>query len=363
MHFTVIGAGAIGGALTAHLMRGGQDVLLVEQNPERVAAIRQRGLTLSGKEAFGVQPRVIAPGEIAAALAARAPEAILLAVKSQHTATALAPILPLLTPASFVVSMQNGLNPHVVAAAVGIGRSVGTLLNTMGASSVVSGEVVFTGPGNVCLGELRGGDSARLRALAALLRRGFAARVAVTDNIWGFLWAKEAYSTMFFLSAVADTPMTVVTSDPDNLALLADLAAEVLLVAEREGVRPVGFDGFEPDAMRFAPGRDWAAIRGSWLAISRVTARSSKPKSGIWIDLAVRHCRTEVDDMIGRVAEIAAARGTPAPLLGRLIGMVHEIERGERAMGPGNLLALRALDAATYPAATPARGPAPMPGS
>jgi 2-dehydropantoate 2-reductase len=143
--------------------------------------------------------------------------------------------------------------------------------------------------------------------------------------------------------------MAAVTSDPDNLALLANLSGEVIRTAEKEGVVPVGFDGFEPDAMRFGPDRDWTAIRASWTAVSKVTARSSKPKSGIWIDLAVRKCRTEVDDMIGQVARIARLHSTPLPLLERLIEIVHEIERGEHRMGVGNLAALRALSERTYP--------------
>jgi 2-dehydropantoate 2-reductase len=46
MTIVIIGAGAIGGSLGAHLIRAGHDALLVDSVAEHVAAIRGSGLRL-----------------------------------------------------------------------------------------------------------------------------------------------------------------------------------------------------------------------------------------------------------------------------------------------------------------------------
>jgi 2-dehydropantoate 2-reductase len=44
MNITIIGAGAIGGTLGAHLIRSGHDITLCDADADHVAAIRARGL-------------------------------------------------------------------------------------------------------------------------------------------------------------------------------------------------------------------------------------------------------------------------------------------------------------------------------
>lgn len=347
MRITVIGAGAIGGAAAAYLHRAGRDVLAVEADPARLSVAVARGFSISGKDKFVARVPVTTPEGLAAALGGRAPEAVILAVKSQHTKAALEPLLPLLGPDSCVLSMQNGFNPRIVAGLVGTERTLAAFINTMGAYSVEPGEIVHGGPGRPYIGELDGCLSARAAALAALFDGDYAQQASATANIWGYLWGKEAYAAMFFVAAVSDTPMVEVVSDPANRPFLTHLAAEVIRTAEAEGVRCESFDGFDPDAMRR---EDWPAIHRTWDAVAEVTRRSPKPKSGIWLDLAVRKRKTEADELLGKVREIAADRGLDTPLLERLIGIVHAAERGERDIGPDVLVELRALDAARYPA-------------
>ncbi len=133
MTILVIGAGAIGGSLGACLARAGHRVLLVDSFAAHVAAIRDGGLRLEGREAFTVPVPAVLPEALAAALAGEVPGTVFLTVKAQHSAAALAPLLPLLGPGSVVVSLQNGLNPHVVAEAVGAGRPLAARINSMAA--------------------------------------------------------------------------------------------------------------------------------------------------------------------------------------------------------------------------------------
>jgi 2-dehydropantoate 2-reductase len=48
MEYTLIGAGAIGGTIGAHMVRGGEKVLFVDREAEHVRVMREQGLSIRG---------------------------------------------------------------------------------------------------------------------------------------------------------------------------------------------------------------------------------------------------------------------------------------------------------------------------
>jgi 2-dehydropantoate 2-reductase len=347
MSIVILGAGAIGGSLGACLIRAGHDVLLVDRDPAHVAAMNQGGLRLQGREDFTVGARAVLPDALAEA--ATAPDLVVLATKAQHTEAALRPVLPLLDAESTVLSLQNGLNPHEVVALVGAGRTVAACINSMAADWQAPGLILFGGPGTIRIGELDGRITPRVQDLARMLRAHYVANTEVTDNVWGHLWGKEAYGAWLFTQATSGAPVADVLEAPENSSMLANLAAEVIAVAEAEGVRVEAVDQFIPDAVRFGARRDGAALKQCLSDMAALNRRSAKPRSGIWRDLAVRKRSTEVDAQLGIVVSLGAKHGIPTPLVAKLVGIIHALERQEIAMGEANLAALRAVDAAAYP--------------
>lgn len=348
MPIVIIGAGAIGGSLGAYLTQAGHDVLLVDTVAEHIARIKDPGLRMEGRKDFTIRIPAIAPDALAATLGGKAPELLVLAVKAQHTTAALEPLLPLLSDSTTVLSMQNGLNPQEIMSLVGAHRTVGALLNSMATDYQEPGRIVFGGPGTVRIGELDGRITPRVERIVAMLRGCFVENTEATDNIWGYLWGKEAYATWLFAQATSGDTVANVLDDPANRALLANLAAEVIRVAEAEGVRVEAVDAFVPDVLRFGNARDSEGVRNSLAVMAAISRPSHKPRSGIWRDLAVRRRSTEVDAQLGAVVTMGAARGTPTPLVARLVEMIHQLERQEIEMGPHNLVELRALDAKAY---------------
>jgi 2-dehydropantoate 2-reductase len=327
VRYTVVGAGAIGGTLGAHMIRGGEDVVFVDRDAEHVRAMNERGLTIRGfAETFTVPARAYAPGDQPGPL-----EAVLLAVKAQHTEEAVRALADRLAPDGFVVSLQNGLCEDVIRGIVGSERTVGAFVN-FSADYLEPGLVHYGSVGALYLGELDGRRTERLLALEKALSHW--GPVHLTDNIWGYRWGKMGYANMLFATATVDATMADVIDRYRGLA--AELAAEIYDVAEREGVRVEGFDAVEPSA--FHPrGQDPAVVRAS---LDRMTAwqrTSEKQKSGIWRDLAVRHRPTEVDVQIGRCAAIGARHGLPMPLTNRLVAIIHDLEQGRRAMSWDNV--------------------------
>ena len=323
--YTVFGAGAIGGTVGAYMARGGEDVLLVDRDADHVAAMQARGLTIRGfEETFTVPVKAASPSELPDRL-----ESVLLAVKAPDTHAAVASFADRLAPDGCVVSLQNGLNEQVIAGLVGAQRTVGAFVN-FSADYLEPGLIHYAGSGAFYLGELDGSLTPRLRELQRALSHWGAVRP--TDNIWGYLWGKQAYGAMLFTTALTDASMA--DAIDGQRELMVALAREVLQVAAALGVRPIGFDGFEPEVVATS---DAAAVQASLDQLVAIRRGDQKTHSGVWRDLAVRKRRTEVDAHFGPIVAEAERLGLEVPLLRGMIAMMHQVEAGERQRSLANL--------------------------
>jgi 2-dehydropantoate 2-reductase len=331
MRLTVWGAGAIGGITGASLARAGHSVLLVDANAEHVAAMRRDGLVILDERGDWRAPvEAATPPEVQGPL-----ERVLLAVKAAATATAVEQIAPQLAPGGVVVSLQNGLNPEIIAARIGADRTLGCLVNWAG-DWIAPGRIQFGGEGSFVLGELNGQLTPRLQAIGDLL--SLVMPVRLTENLWGFLWAKTCYASLLFATALTDeTIYDVVERSLSIQRMLVRLVAEAMAVAEASGVRLETFDEYDPALYRRGAAGDEAAVREAMAAVSSFYRRHTKVKTGIWRDLVVRRRKTEVDQQPGMVVAKGRALGIPTPLTARLVHMIHEREEGARPMGWANL--------------------------
>ncbi len=341
MRWLIWGAGAIGGTLGAYLARAGDEVTLVDTVADHVAAITDRGLRVTGPIAeFAVRVPACTPDQATGTW-----DAVVLATKAHHTDEALPALRPHLSRDGFVVSAQNGLNELAIAGVVGAERTVGAFVN-FGADYLEPGVIHYGGHGAVVVGEIDGRLTSRVTAIRDAWAR-FDPRAAITPNIWGYLWGKEAYGAMLFATALTHESIADALALPAYRPVYVALAREILAVAAARRVAPEAFDGFDPSAyLTTAP--DGAADR-SLDALVAHNRRSAKSHSGIWRDLAVRKRPTEVDAQLGIVVTLGAAAGVPTPLTARLVALIHDVERGAR---PQSLDTLAAL-AAVLPSASP----------
>ena len=331
MAITVYGAGAIGGTTGAALARAGHDVLLVDSAAPHVEAINAHGITIERKDgAVTTRVPAVTPDGLGRDLAL-----VLLAVKSHHTADVLRDLAPRLAPGGTIVSLQNGLSEEQIAAAVGAARTVGCLVN-WAADWVGPGRILHGGHGAFVLGELDGRITPRVRELAALL--GAVEETPVTDNIWGYKWAKLIYGALLFATAVVDAHVyDVVERSPGVKDALVSIVGEGLAVADKAGVRVLAFDEFDPAWYRAALAGDVAARDRAMAAIAAHYRQHTKTKTGIWRDLAVRRRKTEVDGQLGMLAGKGEALGVAMPLTRRLAELIRDLEDGRRQMDWSNL--------------------------
>lgn len=294
--------------MAAGLVRDGHDVLITDADPGVVDAVKAHGIRITGPvENFTVRAQAVLPEELPSVLDCP----VLISVKAHHTAAAVATVAGRLGGPGYVLSLQNGLNTAVLADAVGPAKVVEACVN-FGADVIEPGLVMRGNRATFVVGEIDGTISDRITSLAADI-----ADAQVTDNVLGYIWAKEAYGAMLAAGAVSDLPIADTLDDPAYRPLMLAVARQVLAQAP---VPPVPLDGFDP-----------ADLDGSLVRLAEFNRRSAKTHSGIYRDLAVLHRPTEVAAILGGLVS------PRAPLIARIIELVQAIERGDRVCSRSNL--------------------------
>jgi 2-dehydropantoate 2-reductase len=340
---TIYGAGAIGGLTGACLARAGEDVLLVDKVADHVEAMNRGGLRITGGADFTAKVRACMPEELRGPLGLT-----IVAVKSQDTDAALDVLAPLAGPDTVLVSMQNGMNPPRIAERLGAGRVVGVFVS-FPADWQGPGHIEHGGAGNVWVGELDGRLTERVERVRALLAN--VASAHATENIAGYLWAKQIDSALLYAQAVTDETMADVFGNRRHQPMLIALVGEGVAAAQAAGVKLERFGPFEP--LKLKP-TSAAEVAEAHAVLDRFSAHQRtlvKVRSGPWRDMAIRKRPTEVDHMVGWVIAEGRRRGVALPLNELLLRQIKEIETGARSRGLANLDELEARRKEVYGAA------------
>lgn len=327
------GAGAIGGTIGAYLIKAGHDVLFVDQARDHVDAMNSTGLSVEGPIAeFTVPARAVTPDQLDGTY-----PVIWLCTKAQHTVPAMEMLAPHLAKGGHVLSLQNGLNEIAIAEVIGEAATLGAFIN-FGADYLGPGRILFGGRAAVVVGELDGATTPRVEETHRLLSI-FEPDAIITPNIWGYLWGKLGYGALLFATALTNDSIADVLAHPDYRPMLTALACELTEVAARQGVEPLGFNGYDPAA--FAPGAAISATEASFDAMVAHNRTSAKSHSGIWRDLAVRKRKTEVDPQLTKPIAVGADHGLAMPLTRKLVTLIQDIEDGRRPLSFGTLDVLK----------------------
>lgn len=305
----VLGAGAVGTLIGGLLAAHGHGVLLVGR-PSQVETIKREGLTIEGLLELRARPD--ATTEIAALSSA---DLVLVTVKSQDTAGAIATAAPFLQPNATVVSLQNGVrNLDVIAEKVGAGRSIGGVV-LLGATYLTDGVVRFDMGGKIVVGTVIPNGAERAREVARILNG--TVPTTLTDAIRDALWAK--------LIINLDLPVFALTglSYPDGLR--DDDIRQVVVAAMREGLREVEAAGFRVDSTEVGASlrRKLALLESAEVELQQAV-QGARPFLPSALQSVMRGRPTEVDFINGEIVWLAAARGTTALVNERLCELVRQ---------------------------------------
>jgi len=316
MKVVVVGAGALGSIVGAHLVRAGEDVVFVARG-ERAAIVRQRGIVLGGLADFTVPVAVATdPREVETA------DVLLVAVKTYDTEPALAGLQHLRVRSA--LSLQNGVLKNEQLASVFGPEPV------LGAAVVVAGEVLgdgavrFTLNDRFAVGELAGGVSDRARDLAAaLVRAGFPAEAS--PHVQSVEWSKYLlFVGGMALASLTRLPTAKFLSDPDGALLMARVMRELGDVAAR---LQIPLDDAGPLPIKSVCGGTLKeAIELVQRFGARLAERAPAHKISTLQDLE-RGRRLEVEETLGYAVRKGTQLGVPMPALETCYRLLSGINR------------------------------------
>jgi 2-dehydropantoate 2-reductase len=336
MRVAIVGGGAVGGYIGAHLARAGREVVLVDAWPEHVEAMRRDGLRITAMEndgCFTAGVRALHLSDVPQ-LAFEAPfDCAFVAVKSYDTSWATALILPYLAPQGFVVSAQNSINEDAIAAVVGWSRVLGCSVGLHSAELVAPGHVQrnsLRGDATrvgMKIGEPHGRATPRAEAVAEMV--GLCDSAKVTTNLWGDRWSKLVINAM----RNATCAMTGLSSkqrdlDDEVRRLSVRLGSQAVRVGRAMGLALEPMSGLDLDLLAQAEHDSgaMAAIETQIMAVNATRSDASRPSMGQ--DIRKRR-RTETEWINGLVARRGAEVGVDATLHARVDAVMRRIERGE----------------------------------
>src|SRR5215510_15916 len=228
MKIVILGAGALGTVLSAHLARAGEDVTLIARG-QRASYLQEHGAIITGLVDFTVPVRVVTdPSQIHDA------DVLIVTVKTYDMASALQSVKHL--DVESVASIQNGvLKNEQLAQTFGWEKVLGAMAMFSG-EVLPTGVVRFTANQGFYLGELPAGTSARVQTLGATLERsGMVAQV--TPSIQSFEWAKY----LAFVSWMAPAVLTRLESykflqEVQTASIVATILHEMTQIATARAI-------------------------------------------------------------------------------------------------------------------------------
>lgn len=333
----VLGAGANGASIGADLAHAGLDVVLIEQWPEHVQAMRQRGVRIEMPEGVLTQPvRVLNLCEVATL---RAPfDIVLLVTKAYDTRWACHLIAPYLKPDGLLVGVQNGMTVDTIAEVVGPGRTMGCVIEI--SSMMFDPGVVQRHSGHArswfAVGGIDPATRGREEEVAQLLRH--AGAVEVVDDIRSAKWMKlVSNATTLVTTAILGLPMTEAEMMPGMRELMLRSGQEALDTGRALGHDVLPIFGLTAADLgktdRLVECLLDTLLAGFVLPETKTTVLQDWMKG--------RH--SEVDELNGLVAREGRKRGVATPVNDAVVEIARRIERGELAPDTRNLALLREL--------------------
>lgn len=299
-HILVIGAGAMGCLFAARIALGGAQVMLVDVDEGRLAAIAREGIHLTDDAgersvpiATGTAPDATGPFDL-----------ILLFTKGMHSAAAIRSVAHLAASGAYVLTLQNGLgNPEIIAQVfpeVRILKGIAALPADLHGATRVSSH----GSGHVELGSMTSeGAEAAQAATALLTRSGFDARYSRDIDV--AIWEKVAFNAALNALAAVTLQTNGGMDNAPGRRIIAAMVDEAVATAHAAQV-PV-------DRARIAASIDFALTqhRGHQASMlqDRIAGRAS-----------------EIESINGAVVARAATLGIATPVTATMTDLVRLIE-------------------------------------
>lgn len=337
MKIGVVGTGAIGSSVGADLTDAGLDVMMVDQWPAHVEAMRANGVRVTMPD---LDLSIAVDANHVCDLAARKPEfdVVFVCVKSYDTRWMAELVEPYLAADGVLVGIQNSMNDAAHAEIVGPHRTIGCAIE-LSATFTDPGTVIRNTPRSgtwLTVGELDGSVTPRLEMIRDLLSH--VAVAEISTNISSSKWTKLVANSM----TMGPNGMFGLTNwEAARLDGMRDISVRLGVETVTVG-RALGYDiepvfGLEADQMT---GDIEDVLR---TAMDTLNAHVGKDAVTAVIQDRWRGRRSEYEHITGLVVKEARRLGVSTPYNDAVFEINDQIDRGHIEMGVDNLDRLKLL--------------------
>jgi 2-dehydropantoate 2-reductase len=316
MNIVILGAGALGTVLGAHLAKAGEEVTLIARG-RRAAYLREHGATITGLADFTVPVSVVTdPHQV------KETDVLIVTVKTYDMASALASLKHLQVES--VLSIQNGVVKNEQLAQVFGWEKVLGAIAWFSAEVLPTGLVRFTANNGCYLGEFPTGTSVRVQTLAdTVTRAGIVAHV--TPSIQSIEWSKY----VMFACTMAPAVLTRLEShkllqDEQTASVVTSLFHEMVQIATAQDIVLQDLPLFLIQTFSGLSCEDTVA---QFRHIGDQLASQAPHHKISTLQDAEQGKRLEVEEILGYAVWQAAELGVPTPTLDTCYKLIAGINR------------------------------------
>ncbi len=304
MKIAIVGAGAMG-CLFGTFLSEKHEVILLEQNPERIEALNSHGVTV---EEFDGTKHHYPMKAVMSGTPVPGVELVVVFVKATVTEAALNTNCTLLEGGADVLTLQNGLgNDEVIEKFVGKDR---IFVGTTRHNCVVTGpdSIYHSGNGVTKIGSLSGNQKRAKEIVAAFAM--CRDEMLFCENARRLLWEKLFINmTLNSLSSVLECRLYEIYANPHTWALTEKIVEEAIQVAAADG------EVFEKK-----------------LVLDSIHKLCEDAKNGFASMVQDRRAgrKTEIDFINGAVVKGGRKYGISTPVNETVVEFVHAFEESDR---------------------------------
>ena len=314
MKTVILGGGALGSIIGAHLHRAGADVVIVAREP-RAALLEREGVRITGLSDFVAKVPIVRDANEAAdgdiyinALKTFQSPAVMQGLRARKGAVGF--------------SVQNGVYKNTeLAAALGAEGVLGASAMISGAVEA-DGSVRFTMNESLLVGEPGGGLSDRSQAVASLLEKA-GIKASASPAIRSVEWSKYAiFVPSFCLAVITRQETHKFLRHPGTAAVTVSLAREMAQIAAAEGVELLASGAFSAAALARVDFDE--AVRLARAFGDKMAESAPRHKVSGLQDLE-RGRGTEVEEIVGHALRLAQKWKLDTPTLSTCYGLCSGI--------------------------------------
>ena len=307
MKIVIVGGGAIGRLFGYFLVKGNNEITLIDIDQNTLGALQEKGIGLISYDDTQTDEAQSSPVQaMFSADSLTEADLVLLLVKSQDTLAAVQDVAHLISDTCPLLCIQTGLGNLEVAAKIVPKENI-LLGITFMSGTALSDARVRQGGGlaRTYIGELNGNFSKRLEDISHVFNR-CGIETQMVKRIIGRLWCKViTYSAINPVSAILQVPNGSLTSKMESITLMKRLLDEGRAVANSCSIELVYPDLYE--------------------LLFDACEKSSNNLSSMLQDI-LNEMPTEIDAQNGAICRYAEENGVKVPTHQTMVELIKLLE-------------------------------------